>query len=170
MELPARFNRFGGSTKLLGMKDEIPLFQATLDRLVHLLEAVPANLVDKKPRPEDWSCKEIAGHLIDSASNNHQRFTRLQQTARLDFPAYVAEPWVAVEKPNGMEWGALLDLVKAYNLFILRLVQGVDDACLDHVWAIDGDEKTLAFLMRDYYRHLEWHSDHLEKRITELRG
>ena len=38
--------------------------------------------------PADWSAKEIIGHLIDSASNNHQRFVRLQVADGLDFPDY----------------------------------------------------------------------------------
>lgn len=29
-----------------------------------------------KPEPNEWSKKEILGHLIDSAANNHQRFVR----------------------------------------------------------------------------------------------
>jgi hypothetical protein len=29
-----------------------------------------------KENPEKWSRKEILGHLIDSAANNHQRFVR----------------------------------------------------------------------------------------------
>ena len=32
----------------------------------------------KSPSPSKWSKKEILGHLIDSAANNHQRFMRLQ--------------------------------------------------------------------------------------------
>ena len=31
-----------------------------------------------KPAANKWSPKEIIGHLIDSATNNHQRFVRVQ--------------------------------------------------------------------------------------------
>lgn len=31
-----------------------------------------------RPGPGKWSPREIIGHLIDSASNNHQRFVRGQ--------------------------------------------------------------------------------------------
>ena len=30
------------------------------------------------PSPGKWSPREVLGHLIDSASNNHQRFVRAQ--------------------------------------------------------------------------------------------
>ena len=40
-----------------------------------------------KPRaPGKWSPKQIIGHLIDSASNNHQRFVRANFTDDLIFP------------------------------------------------------------------------------------
>ena len=152
------------------MQNEIPAFQDTLARLLAILESVPLALVDRKPRPEDWSIKQIACHLVDSASNNHQRFTRLQRVRRLEFPAYETEPWVAVEKPAGLPWRALLDLVRAYNTFVLHLVANLDPACLGNVWVVDGQELTVAFLARDYYRHLEWHIVHLETRIREVKA
>ena len=38
-----------------------------------------------------WSRKQIIGHLIDSAYNNHQRFVRAQWCERLEFPPYQQE-------------------------------------------------------------------------------
>ena len=35
-----------------------------------------------------WSAREILGHLIDSAANNHGRFVRAQFTDDLVFPGY----------------------------------------------------------------------------------
>ena len=53
-----------------------------------LLKTVPKRLVDladdavsHKPAPNRWSKKEILGHLIDSAANNHQRFVRAKSPA-----------------------------------------------------------------------------------------
>jgi hypothetical protein len=97
------------------MDDEIPGFQASLGRLLALFDAVPESVVDIKPRRDDWSVKEIACHLVDSASNNHQRFTRLQRARRLEFPAYEAEPWVAVEKAQTVDWSVLLTLLESYS-------------------------------------------------------
>ena len=148
----------------------IPGFRATLARLLALFESVPEFLVDVRPSAEDWSIKEIACHLVDSASNNHQRFTHLQRTRRLVFPPYEAEPWVAVEKPQALSWQTMLDLVRAYNAFVLHLVSHLDPACLGHVWVVENKELTLEYLACDYYRHLDWHVDHLEKRIAAVRA
>ncbi len=38
--------------------------------------------------PGGWSLKEVIGHLIDSASNNHQRFVRAATQPFLEFPGY----------------------------------------------------------------------------------
>jgi hypothetical protein len=152
------------------MQNEISSFQATLARLLALFDSVPESLVDLKPSADDWSIKEIVCHLVDSASNNHQRFTHLQRTQRLVFPAYEPEPWVAVEKPRAMAWKTMLDLVRCYNAFILHLAANLDPACLGNVWVVGDKELTLEFLARDYYRHLGWHVDHLEARIATVRA
>jgi hypothetical protein len=152
------------------MKHDIPIFQATLARLLALFESVPEALADLKPSAESWSIKEIACHLVDSASNNHQRFTHLQRTPRLSFPPYEPEPWVAIEKPTGLAWRTMLDLLRSYNAFVLHLVSNLDSACLGNVWIVDSKELSLEFLARDYYRHLDWHITHLETRISEVRA
>ena len=49
-----------------------------------------------RPAPGKWSKKEILGHLIDSAANNHQRFVRLPITPVLNLPGYDGDEWVRV--------------------------------------------------------------------------
>jgi hypothetical protein len=44
-----------------------------------------------------WSARQLLGHLIDSASNNHSRFVRAQFVEDLAFPGYDQEQWVAVQ-------------------------------------------------------------------------
>jgi hypothetical protein len=43
---------------------------------------------DTSTRPAEgkWAKKEILGHLLDSASNNHQRFVRAALQGSLTFP------------------------------------------------------------------------------------
>jgi hypothetical protein len=48
---------------------------------------------EERPSPERWTKKEVIGHLIDSASNNHQRFVRGQIAAGQNFPRYEQEAW-----------------------------------------------------------------------------
>ena len=57
------------------------------------LTSLPESEARKKPGAEKWSRQEILGHLVDSASNNHQRFVRARFAARLEFPGYTQNEW-----------------------------------------------------------------------------
>ncbi len=61
------------------------MIEFALKRLEYLCDLIPQLLTEieeqtfsVKPQPNKWSKKEIIGHLIDSATNNHQRFVRGQ--------------------------------------------------------------------------------------------
>ena len=57
------------------------LVEATEPRLHQIGEAESMHSVS----PGGWSRKQVLGHLIDSASNNHQRFVRSLLQPSLDF-------------------------------------------------------------------------------------
>ncbi|HEV7798110.1 MAG TPA: DinB family protein [Pyrinomonadaceae bacterium] len=122
------------------------------------------------PRAEGkWSPREILGHLIDSASNNHQRFVRAQFTDDLVFAGYEQEGWVRVQNYQGENWADLVQLWRLYNQHILHLISLVpEDTRMKlrykhnlHQLASDSlkeDEPvTLDWFMRDYVEHLKKH-------------
>ncbi len=58
---------------------------AAIERLRFAVRTLPGILTgfsesesEQRPSPERWTRKEVVGDLIDSASNNHQRFVRGQ--------------------------------------------------------------------------------------------
>jgi hypothetical protein len=63
----------------------------------------------EKVNPNRWSKKEILGHLIDSASNNHQRFVRGAQNIAGNFPVYNQDRWVEIQHYNDMNWSDLVE-------------------------------------------------------------
>ena len=69
-----------------------------------------------------WSRKEIIGHLIDSASNNHQRFVRGVETHGGEFPGYDQEFCVRLQRPNDMPWALLVDLWSSYNRYLSHVI------------------------------------------------
>ncbi len=75
-----------------------------------------------KHNNDEWSRREILGHLIDSATNNHQRFVRAQFKDDLVFPGYEQEQWVSSQKYNDEPWPDLIELWRAYNLHLLHVV------------------------------------------------
>jgi hypothetical protein len=53
-------------------------FRSLVEKLEGIIIGVDEGITHIRPDQDKWSLKEIIGHLIDSASNNHQRFVRLQ--------------------------------------------------------------------------------------------
>ena len=60
------------------------------------LATISDEIASYQPATGRWSKKEILGHLIDSAANNHQRFVRAQFVQSLDTPSYEQERWVSI--------------------------------------------------------------------------
>jgi hypothetical protein len=129
------------------------------------LQSLTENVVHKRPTPTDWSAKEVVGHLIDSASNNHQRFVRLQITDGLAFPDYGHDndAWVKIQRYQDVSWDDLLCLWQGLNRHLARIIRDVNDKCIDHIWVVDEDNTiTLGELMNDYLRHLKIHIVQIE--------
>jgi len=117
---------------------------------------------------DKWSPKEIIGHLIDSASNNHQRFVRLRLQDELRFPAYGAEPWISVQDCGNLAWETLISLWLNFNLLLAHIIRDIDEDSLGHVWIVDDTRRTLGDIAVDYLRHLREHLVHFETRLKEL--
>jgi hypothetical protein len=143
-------------------------FRKTVAEFAAELRAAPPELTAVKLAADKWSLREILGHLVDSASNNHQRFVRLQETDRLRFPGYQTERWVEIQRPNLLPWPTLLALWESYNELLLHLAAGVRPDCLGNTWETPEGPRTLEWLIGDYYRHLADHAGHFRRRLAEL--
>ena len=108
--------------------------------------------------PGGWSRKQLLGHLVDSASNNHQRFVRAALADSLDFPGYDQNGCVSVEAVNEFAWPDLVALWVTYNRYLAHVIAHLPPAKLDVPCRIGSNESvTLAFLAEDYVRHLAYH-------------
>lgn len=122
------------------------------------------------PRSEGkWSPREIIGHLIDSAANNHQRFVRAQFTDELVFAGYEQENWVRVQNYQGERWGELVQLWKFYNQHMVHLVTHIPEETRTRLRSkhnlhqiasetlSENEPVTLDFFIRDYLDHMKKH-------------
>ena len=112
-----------------------------------------------RPGPGRWSKKEILGHLIDSAANNHPRFILAQSGPEpyLMIP-YDHERWVGCSSYSTMPADGLLALWLAYNEHLGRLIQRIPAAALGRACRTpSGNDVTLDWVVRDYVLHLEHH-------------
>jgi len=122
-----------------------------------LLSAIPEDAASKKPAPNKWSKKEILGHLIDSAANNHQRFMRLQLQTEISLPGYDQDDWVRLNRYQQRTWNEIVTLWSAYNRHLASVIESLDDSALGHVWHSPDGDVTLEFIASDYVRHLRHH-------------
>ena len=118
-----------------------------------------------KPKPDVWSVKEILGHLIDSASNNHQRFVRAQLAGELTFPDYEQNGWVASQGYQTRPWPALIDLWVLYNHHLAHVVQRIPDAAASVPCRLGTNEPiTLTALTQHYLGHVRHHLAQIQQR------
>ena len=121
-----------------------------------------------RPGQGKWSPREIIGHLIDSASNNHQRFVRGQLQDDLVFPGYAQEDWVRIGRYQDAPWNELVTLWQLFNLQIARVMEGTPEEVRKRprpthsfdaigVPLPPGEAPTLEHVMRDYVVHLKHH-------------
>ncbi|HEX4322923.1 MAG TPA: DinB family protein [Acidobacteriaceae bacterium] len=105
-----------------------------------------------------WSRKQVIGHLIDSASNNHQRFVRAMLADALEFPGYDQAGNVRVQAVQEADWQLLIDLWTSYNRYLAHVIEQIPDDKLQTVCRIGkGEPVTLGFLAADYLAHLLHH-------------
>ena len=132
--------------------------QSTPKRLVDIADAD----AEQKPAPGRWSKKEILGHLIDSASNNHQRFVRAQLAPRIDFPAYEQESWVTAQAYATESWPDLVNLWLLYNRHLLHVLKVMPKDVYPHICRIgDYPQMTLEEVAIDYVVHMEHHLEEM---------
>lgn len=129
--------------------------------------------------PGKWSPKEVLGHLIDSAANNHRRFVEAQGRDELRFPGYAQNEWIERQRYGAAPWSDLVELWSAYNRHLAHVIAHVseDDATrprTDHnlheiAWESPraGEPVTLAFFVRDYVNHLAHHLRQIDEALAD---
>ena len=151
------------------MNEWLDDFKQTIDSAVPRLRELSES-ASAAPRAEDhWSARQIIGHLIDSATNNHARFVLGQLKDDLVFPGYDQDGWVRTNHYQQRSWNDLIELWRAYNLHLHHLMSHAAAAklhtpCTLHTLqeiafkAVPKSEPvTLEYLMKDYVEHLRHH-------------
>lgn len=144
-------------------------FKQTIDSASQRLLQISETQSEQPRAEEHWSSKQVIGHLIDSAANNHARFVLAQLKDDLLFPGYEQNGWVQVQQYQSASWARLIDLWRAYNLHLLHVMsctpkEKLSNRCTQHSLQTiafqtvsENDPVTLEYLMKDYVVHLKHH-------------
>jgi hypothetical protein len=105
-----------------------------------------------------WSPKEILGHLVDSASNNHQRFVRAQLAPSLRIAGYQQAGWVAAQRYSDRRWIDIVDLWACYNRHLAHVIAAIPEERRNTACEIGTDPPvTLEYVVLDYVGHIHHH-------------
>jgi hypothetical protein len=107
--------------------------------------------------PNKWSRKEILGHLIDSAANNHHRIVRAQYE---DNPSitYDQNNWVSIQDFKNASIENLINLWVSYNKHLAHIISIIPKDKYNNLCDIKAAQPvTLEWLITDYIRHLKHH-------------
>ncbi len=143
--------------------------RAAVDTAAPRLLAMPEETTTRRPAPGKWSPIEVIGHLIDSASNNHQRFVRAPGQNDLVFVGYAQDDWVDRQRYQDAPWQELVLLWQLYNRQLARVMAATPRAVRERVHdrhnlhrvafrtVPEDSPTTLDYFMHDYVDHLEHH-------------
>lgn len=139
------------------------MIEKALNRLEYIINLTPKILTEiseenmsTKPSPTKWSKKEIIGHLIDSATNNHHRFVR-GQFENIPEISYNQNNWNEFSFYNQIESKQIISFWTIYNKQIIEIIKRIPKENLEKQIKIGNNILTLEFLIIDYVEHLEHH-------------
>lgn len=153
---------------------------AIIEREEPILRKLSEEIITKKINNQNRSIKMLVGHLVDSASNNHQRMVRLQYAPRvghsipngdigmLVFPDYTQDNnlWINLQDYQHEDWQTLVSIWKYANLHIIQVIKSVDASKLDNYWLdYEGNKVTLRGMIEGYVEHLKLHIVHIHELI-----
>lgn len=141
------------------MKDTLEKFDKIINETPDKILSIDEKTFSEKVSEEKWSKKEILGHLVDSASNNHHRFVKIQfEDEPFLIKEYEQDNWVAVQKYKDENTKRLLSLWKHYNMHLYHIISIIPTNQLTKKCKIDENRtETLQWLIEDYVNHQQHH-------------
>ena len=140
------------------MKDIAQQLRSIISMVEPRLSGMNHDELGFRPATQEWSKKEILGHLIDSAANNHQRIVRAVNKVAVQFPTYDQDEWVRIQQYNERPWPSLVALWSAYNNHLSHVIECIPEDAESSPCNIGKENPvSLDFVIKDYLRHLRDH-------------
>ena len=152
--------------------------RAAIEEGTGLFRGVPEERTARRPAADKWCAREVVGHLIDSACNNHRRFIINQDAERLIVDPYEQNVWVARQQYSETPAAELVPMWSAYNAHLARVIQAMPEDVLgrgrgpmgSHRFPYSGlptaDVVTLGHLVQDYVGHIRHHLEQVKELLA----
>jgi len=136
-----------------------------VERVLPELGEISDDKAALESEPGKWTRKEVLGHLIDSACNNHRRWIVGQTPGLAKFDGYEQNVWVSRQHYAEESWADIVALWAAYNRHLRHVVSRTP---LEHMLLAatspDGaGPVTVGFLMQDYVGHIRHHLEQVRR-------
>ncbi|MBK9330460.1 MAG: DinB family protein [Sphingobacteriales bacterium] len=127
-----------------------------MDKVPGILTQISEDKMSEKPSQNKWSKKEIIGHLVDSATNNHQRFVRGQFE---DIPEICYDPnkWNEYSFYQQIDSKQIILFWSIYNRQLIEIIKRIPTENLKKQIRVGENLLPIEFLIHDYIEHLEHH-------------
>lgn len=139
------------------------MIEKAINRLNFIIDKAPSILTEigeenmsAKSLPTKWSKKEIIGHLIDSATNNHQRFVRGQFEHNPEI-RYDQNKWNEFSFYQEIDSNQIISFWTIYNRQLLEIISRISTENLKKQIKVGDNLLTIEFLIVDYVEHLDHH-------------
>lgn len=154
--------------------------QSILDSSIPALLKISPQVLSQKPSPDKWSKKEILGHLIDSAINNHRRFKQCLHQDHLVFDGYDQDNEVLINDYQNRPSSDIIKLWEGMNQQLIQIIKAIPEQKMTHKSAQhnyhricfnripENQESTIKYLISDYIDHLEHHLAQIIPDVTSL--
>lgn len=137
------------------------------------LESLPPETIANRRNSQDRSIRQIAGHMVDSASNNTHRVVHLQyRESPVEFPNYATygnnDNWIAIQNYQEEDWKLLVNHWKFAHLHFSHVIRNVNAKKLDQQWSADTNQfVSLKDMVEDFPRHFKLHINEIEELLNQ---
>lgn len=140
-----------------------------MDTVYPIFNKMSSAQFGEKPSENKWSPKEIIGHLVDSAFNNHRRLILAENQDDLLFDGYDQDEWVRRNNYQNRSKDEVLELWRISNLQFGHVANSLSKEKLNAKtkahsyfgWSMipfeEGKEENVQYLIADYVYHTEHH-------------
>lgn len=140
-------------------------------RLRAAVQAVPAEAMQWRPEPGEFSVHEIVVHCADSETNAAARIRYLMAEAEPVILGYDPDNWASRFDYRGHPLEAALATVEAVRANTAPLIRGLDEASWDKTGThSESGRYTGHDWLRIYSAHLEEHVAQIERAVAAWRA